>query len=491
MNIKSSPVKFVLSILLSILAFYINYYYANKGLYPIDTFSFFDTSYYITEGQHPIKDFWVISGIFVDYFQALFFYIFGLSWNSYVFHASFFNVIVSLFFFYFLNQFNKNILFNLFLSACVAILCYPIIGTPFPYQHSLILSIVSILIFYLAVIKEKKKYWFILPFIMLFSFLSMQLPSGLINLLIIIFLIIFFLITKNKNLIFFLAGSIVSLFILFLYFIITKVSIYDFITQMILFPLDVGLGRIAGDKGAFESAKLTNKLTFRGTFGHFKFIFFFIFANATLILINFKKNRKNLHVKKKILINILVLLCSLSFLFHQLITANQTFIFCLIPILGGLFILQVDEHVNLKLRNKIKFFVIILVAFSTIKYHFVYNEKRKFIDLQNVVILKAVNADLLSPKFNKLKWITPSKYYENPLEELRLIREAIKIIKSDKREKMLITHYQFFSLILNENLNIPNRWYYSNNTFPISSENIYYDKYIEKFYNKVNQREIK
>ena len=51
MNIKSSPVKFVLSILLSILAFYINYYYANKGLYPIDTFSFFDTAYYITEGQ--------------------------------------------------------------------------------------------------------------------------------------------------------------------------------------------------------------------------------------------------------------------------------------------------------------------------------------------------------------------------------------------------------------------------------------------------------
>ena len=82
-------------------------------------------------------------------------------------------------------------------------------------------------------------------------------------------------------------------------------------------------------------------------------------------------------------------------------------------------------------------------------------------------------------------------YYENPLEELKLIRESIKIIKSDKREKMLITHYQFFSFILNENLNIPNRWYYSNNTFPISSENIYYDKYIAKFHNKVNQKKVK
>ena len=140
-----------------------------------------------------------------------------------------------------------------------------------------------------------------------------------------------------------------------------------------------------------------------------------------------------------------------------------------------LFFLQIDEFIDLKLRNKIKFLVIILVAFSTTKYHLVYNEKRKFVDLQNIDILKAVNADLLSPKFNNLKWITPSEYNENPLKELKLIKESIEIIKLDKREKMLITHYQFFSSILKENLNIPNRWYYTNNTFPASSLNIYYD----------------
>ena len=56
---------------------------------------------------------------------------------------------------------------------------------------------------------------------------------------------------------------------------------------------------------------------------------------------------------------------------------------------------------------------------------------------------------------------------------------------------MLITHYQFFSSILKENLNIPNRWYYTNNTFPASSLNIYYDEYIEKFYNKVNQKKLR
>ena len=73
MNVKLNYLKLFLSIFLIIFSFYINYYYANKGLYPIDSFTFFDSSYYITQGKHPIKDFWVISGIFPDYIQAFFF----------------------------------------------------------------------------------------------------------------------------------------------------------------------------------------------------------------------------------------------------------------------------------------------------------------------------------------------------------------------------------------------------------------------------------
>ena len=78
MNIKSIPFKLFLSVLIAIFAFYINYYYANKGLNPIDTFSFFDTGYYTAKGYHPVKDFWVISGILIDYIQGLFFHIFGI-----------------------------------------------------------------------------------------------------------------------------------------------------------------------------------------------------------------------------------------------------------------------------------------------------------------------------------------------------------------------------------------------------------------------------
>ena len=182
MIVKLNLLKSSLSFILFIFAFYINYHFANKGLYPIDSFSFFDTAYYITEGQHPIKDYWIISGVFIDYVQAAFFNLFGKNWNAYVFHASFFNSIITIFFFFFLNQFNKNYLLNFCLSTSVAILCYPVVGTPFPYQHSFIISLISLFIFYLGIEKKNKIYWIILPIIMSLSFLSMQVPSGFINL---------------------------------------------------------------------------------------------------------------------------------------------------------------------------------------------------------------------------------------------------------------------------------------------------------------------
>ncbi len=490
MIIKDTPIKFVFKFFIILFAFYINYYYANKGLYPIDTFSFFDTGYYITEGQHPIKDFWIISGILIDYIQALFFKIFGLSWRSYVFHASLFNVIISLFFFYFLNQFNKNLFYNFILSISVAILCYPIIGTPFPYQHSFIISTISILIFYLAVFKEQKIFWFFLPLTMLFSFLCMQLPSGIINLFLIIFIIIYFvLFNKKKYLKTFLTGSVSCLILLFLYFIITKVTFKDFYTQIILFPLDVGLGRITSDDKAFEAAKLANKLTLRGTLGHFKFIFLFLFLNLFLLIFYIKKNFSNYKFDQNILINIFIIFCTLGFIFHQLITANQTFIFSLIPILCGFFILQLDQLVKFKKSNMFKLFLIGVVIFSTFKYHLVYNEKRKFIDLQNVDLSKSIDAAILDNRFNKLKWITPN-YNKDPNKELELIKESIDIIDSNKLNKMLITHYQFFSSFIGANLNIPNRWYYPNNTFPTSKNHKYLDDYNKRFLKKISEKNI-
>ncbi len=488
---KVTPLKLILIIFIVIFAFYINYYYANKGLYPIDTFSFFDTAYYITKGVHPIKDFWVISGILIDYIQSIFFYIFGFNWNAYVFHASTFNVLISLFFFYFVNKYEKDVIYSFVLAISVAILCYPIIGTPFPYQHSLILSIVSLLVFYLAISEKNKIFWILLPTLMFFSFLSMQLPSGLINLLIILFSIYHFIFIDKVSFKYFFIGTTIPLLIISLFFIITGVEIKDFITQIFLFPLEFGQNRIVSGEKAFEEAKLINKLTFRGTIGHLKFIFFFIMINIIILFFNIKRSRKKFWVNKSILLNIFILACTLSFIFHQLITANQTFIFVLIPILCGLMLIQLNIFKSTKI-NKLKILFIVLTIFSTLKYHIEYNENRKFMDLQNVNLNNSVSASNLDKRFKNLKWITPRYGEKNmPQEELLLINEALAVLKKDKSNKMLITHYQFFSTILNENLNIPNRWYYNNNTFPSSDSSKYFNEYADKFKSKINKNKIK
>ena len=143
-------------------------------------------------------------------------------------------------------------------------------------------------------------------------------------------------------------------------------------------------------------------------------------------------------------------------IFHQLITANQTFIFSIIPVLAGLSHVLVERYFSKK--NFYKLIILSLVILVTVKYHLEYNVKRKFMDLQNTDLSKAVNASLLDKKFKNLKWINPF-FSGNPQDEINLLKNTVKLIKDDDREKMVVTNYQFFSVILEEDLNIPNRWY--------------------------------
>ena len=103
-------------------------------------------------------------------------------------------------------------------------------------------------------------------------------------------------------------------------------------------------------------------------------------------------------------------------------------------------------------------------------------------DLQHADLTKALDASLINPKLNRLKWITPY-YSKNPEEEINLLKNVIKILKNEKRKKMVITHYQFLSLILEQDLNIPNRWsLYHPNIYPIKNNK--YVKYYKDFFNK-------
>ena len=53
-------------------SFFINFYYASIGAFPIDTFLHYDSAYRILNKEYPIRDFWVVSGFTIDFFQAFF-----------------------------------------------------------------------------------------------------------------------------------------------------------------------------------------------------------------------------------------------------------------------------------------------------------------------------------------------------------------------------------------------------------------------------------
>ena len=224
---------------------------------------------------------------------------------------------------------------------------------------------------------------------------------------------------------------------------------------------------------------LSDQLNLNRLIANFKFIHIF---SILLIFLTLKKFFGKSYQKENYLItvNLLIIISTFLFIFHQLITANQIFIFGLIPILAGFIHINLNTYKNSK--QYLVFFIIILVTFCTIKYHYRFNVERKFMDLENVDLKKAVPASELSPKLNNLKWITPFSYSKNPKEEIDFLKRVIDHLRADTRKKVVITHYQFFSLILNEDLNILNRWYLDHHTHP--TENHKYFSYYKDFINK-------
>ena len=86
---------------ISIYSYLVNWQSGNIGIMPIDSFGFLDTGYSITKGHLPIRDFWIFTGLLVDYMEALFLFLFGNNWNSHLAHSSFMNILgtIGLYFF--------------------------------------------------------------------------------------------------------------------------------------------------------------------------------------------------------------------------------------------------------------------------------------------------------------------------------------------------------------------------------------------------------
>ena len=447
---KKITKEFLIIVGISIYAFYINWMSGNIGIIPIDSFGFLDSGHSILHGKLPIRDFWIFTGLIVDYMEAFFLLIFGNNWNSHLIHASFMNILAVLVFYFFLNNFKIKKLFIIFYCVSFATLCYPVSGTPFAYIHSYIFSIISIMLLILAIEKKSKLIWFLLPFVSFFSFLSMQTPSVYILIILSFVLTHYFFFSKDyENLKFFLIGCISSILLFIVFF---------------LFPLTIGEGRISSSEGAYVS--LIDQLNFKRLIGDFKFIHFFLLPLIYLTFKSLKNEKKTLRF-----VNITLSTSVIAFLFNQLLTANQIYIFSLIPIIAAVIQINLVES---KVNSKILFLIVFIVLFATTKFHYRYNIDRKFHDIENIDKGLALQANSIHPNLKNLKWLTKN---DEPRNEINFLKKAIKLIENEKREITLITHYQFFSTVLDKNLNILNRWYlWDNNTHPTENHK-YFDNY--------------
>ena len=173
--------------------------------------------------------------------------------------------------------------------------------------------------------------FFLLPFVMVVAFLSMQNPSTLINFVIIIFISIFFIKKKDKNEIYlFLVGSLTVIFFLLLFFFLKKIPINNFFQQYFLFPLTMGEYRISGSEMAHIS--LLERFTFRNIIGHFKFINFFL---VILFFLTIRDLIKRNITFENLIINLSLFFVGVLLIFNQLITSNQTYIFSFIPFVAA------------------------------------------------------------------------------------------------------------------------------------------------------------
>ncbi len=453
-----------------------NQYYGYIGILPIDSFLIFNSGYDVMNGYYPFKDYWTIKEPFIDLIQAIFFKLFGVSWFSYVFHASIFNCMITVFTFFLLKKFNLNYGLCFFYSICVAILTYPTVGTPFSDHHTLILCLLSLYSFILAVNSKNNIYWFLIPVLLGFSFMSKQAPTAYVIISIAILSILFFIKSKNiSNFVYALIGGMSVLILFFILIFFGNIKFNDFLIQYFSYPMSLGGSR-------FE---WLFPFEFKRIFWRFKLQYLSI-AVLIYLFIKFSLSKKIESFSDYLIIISVIIFCLITVM-HQLMTINAIFIYCLIPIFCGLSHIFSKKYFNLE--KIIGRFLIALTLCSTVYYYINYVKNRTFMDLRNVSLENSIDGKEIHSKLSKIRWIT--MFYPNdPVNEASNIKLALKVLQEDKSKKMIITDYQFISVFLRQYDFSPTRFWYDFHGYP-TEKNIYFNYWKEFVLKKIKKNNIK
>ncbi len=471
---KTQKIHIINLIFIIVISIAVNQYFGNIGIFPIDSFFPFNSSYEMLNGVYPFKDYWTITGPFIDVIQAILFKILGVNWTAYVLHASIMNAVLGLVVYYSLINFDLPRNYSFIYSVLTVILAYPSAGTPYVDHHAAILSIISILIFIVSIKKIKTNLWYFLPVLFFCSFFTKQSPTSYIFLIIGVFYIIFLF--KNfffKKTIILLLETLVIVLLIYLIFNLYEIRFIDFYKQYIDYPLSIGENRFENFLFPFDYKRIFLKHKWL----HISLLPLYIQLINLIIKKEFFSDNRFIYFGS-------LILSSYAFISHQLMTINGNFIFFLIPIYAGI------SHSFLKIKNlKKDSLIIILTILVSLYYLNKYIVSRNFMDLTKNDIKLKIEASLIDKKLYPLKWITFNNK-TNPIEEIEKLKEVIEIIKKEKQNISIITDYQFISVILGINDNSPSKYWYYYHVYPTKDHRLF-DYYKEFFLEKINKKNIK
>lgn len=468
----------IVSIIIFFFSFFINYYYSKLGVFPIDTFFHYDSGNRILKDEYPIRDFWIVSGFIIDLIQSGFFKIFGVNWHAYIIHSSIFNFLISLLVYFFFISLKIEKLKSLIFTCCFSTLAYTTSGTPFVDHHAIFFLLASTIFLIKAIQSEKKYFWFLFNLFFFLSFFTKQVPATYVFLAQSL-LICFYILNEKKYFILkqLIFGTVLLLLIFFLYLLYIKIDLNNFYIQYFDYPRSIGASR-------FENFSIN----LNGFFNHYKFLMLPFFG---IILLRFYKSKKKFTYtsNKEIYFFVIVLTFVFGSIFHQIMTKNQIYIYFIIPILFGVLDREFSLS-NFKKKKYISIFLIFCLFLITIKYHYRFNENRKFHELENTNFDYAIPAGNLNKKLAGLEWINPF-FKGRPAEEISIIKKGINVLNNEKTEIMLMSHYLFLDSLTKKNLNFPNRSFTDDGASMPLRGNKYFNYYKRYFMDKINDKDIK
>lgn len=489
-------------------SFIINFYYGHQGLMPLDDLQNFNSGHRIITGDFPFRDYYSITGPILDIWQGNIYKILGVSWQSFIFHASVMNSFYALSVFLFLKRFDLKIIHCFFYSISAGLLMYTPSGNPTVEHNSLILSLIATFFFIIAIKEKKYFYLFISTFIFFISFFTKQVPTSYF---IIFCAVIYFsqIISKFEflSLIYIFISSILASLTFLFYFQINGVSIESIFNQYFLIAINLGENR-------FEN------LNFYFVYENISKLFFLLFLIIPFFYLSV--------ITKKYKGSILILGLSLLISFYEIHSNNQPITFSLLPIFISLFYyFYSKENLN---SNFIKFFLILIIFYAFYRilryetfyififftiliflflnkktsvtnllliYLFItscfYYEKyikiRAWDDLKKNDLDNSFDAGVIDKKLKFLKWKTVN--FENTIDEKKMILSTLDYLENldENTNYILISNYQIYNPILKRKDFSPVKYWFENATYPPKNHNLRDD--FERFFkSKIIQNNI-